>query len=276
MRRVLTPATIVLTAFAATASADAIDGVGLSASVVGTNLVEGVGENYTIRLWAELPAGWSLEAVAGNAALPMHLTPLDGTFFQAAFGGATSMSNNPAFYPIAPDVEWDTFLTIGRLTTTDNALREIGMDWANFESGGAHFADNGSIYILPVEVQGEPVTFQDACGQDREGVLIGQFTMLGATASLSGSFFLQAKDELGQVQRPEFASFAVGADGHTDVAVTPACSSDLDGDDRVSVTDLLTLLEQWYDGPCADISGDAVVDAQDVMYLVESWGACPE
>ncbi len=276
MRRVLKSAIIAVSMATVPAGGGVHEGVGLSAAVVGTNLVEGVGENYTVRVWAELPTGWKLEAVAGNATNPMHLTPVGGTFFQAAFGGATSMSNNPAFYPLAPDVEWDTFLTIGLLTSTDNALREIGMDWATFESGGGHYADNGSVYVLPTETQGEPAAFQDACGRERSGVLIGQFTMLGATASISGSLFLQAKDELGGVQRPEFPAFTIDADGHTDVSVTPACSADLNADDRVSVTDLLALLENWYGGPCVDITGDATVDAQDVMLLVESWGSCSE
>jgi hypothetical protein len=54
------------------------------------------------------------------------------------------------------------------------------------------------------------------------------------------------------------------------------CVGDLDGNNAVDVTDLLTLLAQW--GPCegceADLDGNDVVDVTDLLELLGNWGPC--
>jgi hypothetical protein len=254
--------------------AQSVDDIGVSAAVVGSDLVSDVGANRTIRVWVELPDGWRLDAVAGNGDHPMSLEVVGGMFYQDDFGGPTSKSINPLLFGLAPSMEWDSYLTIGALTITDNELQQIGMDWVDFEAGNAHAANNGSIFIVPTEPQGELSQFVDACGRIRTGVLIGQFTMLGEGASLLGSCLLQGKDELGLVWQYPLVDFAVDADGHSNFAATMACAADLDGSGLVDVTDLLQLLEDWSAGACADISGDATVGVADVMVLVEAWGVC--
>jgi hypothetical protein len=61
-----------------------------------------------------------------------------------------------------------------------------------------------------------------------------------------------------------------------------ACPADLDGDESVSTSDLLTLLGAW--GPCpppcpphhpADLNRDCQVNTADLIALLTSWGPCP-
>ena len=180
--------------------AQSVDDIGLSATLVGTDLIDpdpvtGFGPNKTIRVWAELPSGWRLDAVAGNASNPMSIEVVGGSFYQDAFGGPTSRDMNPLLFSLAPSLEWDTFLTIGALTSVDNELQQIGMVWTDFEAGNSLAINNGSVFVVPTEPQGELQTFTGSCGQARSGVLIGQFTLLGEGASLICSVLLQGKDE---------------------------------------------------------------------------------
>ncbi|NNF44555.1 MAG: hypothetical protein HKN62_16210 [Phycisphaerales bacterium] len=59
--------------------------------------------------------------------------------------------------------------------------------------------------------------------------------------------------------------------------IDPTCPGDLDGDQIVGFTDLLTLLAQW--GPChgccgADLDGDDLVGFTDLLSILALWGAC--
>jgi hypothetical protein len=57
----------------------------------------------------------------------------------------------------------------------------------------------------------------------------------------------------------------------------PACPADLDGDQIVSLNDLLLVLAAW--GPCPgcpeDLDDDDVVDLGDLLIVLAAWGACP-
>jgi hypothetical protein len=62
----------------------------------------------------------------------------------------------------------------------------------------------------------------------------------------------------------------------------PVCVGDLNGDNRVNVTDLLDLLSQWGDcmpcppTPCtADFNEDCRVNVTDLLELLAAWGDCP-
>ena len=91
-----------------------------------------------------------------------------------------------ALFGLFPSVQYDSFVTIGLLTDTDNAMLDIGIDWTEFETnGGAIWADNGTWFATP----------DDAQVYEQDGrVLIGQFTgaipegyvnILGKNADLS-------------------------------------------------------------------------------------------
>ena len=138
----------------------------------------------TYRLYVEVEAGARIDAVFGNAANELNIDVEGGSFVQSAYGGPTSMDINEAFFPFFPSLEWDSFVTIGRLSNTDNALNNIGIDWTSFESGGALVTDNGSWFVTPNDAQG---------GEVGGRVLIGQFTVTSG-AALIGHVSLQGKD----------------------------------------------------------------------------------
>jgi MYXO-CTERM domain-containing protein len=161
------------------------------------DLTEQVGDGavagtYTVRVYAELDAGNRLDAVYGNSATNMSMTYHDGaSAYQNSLGGPTSQSINPAFFPLAPSLEWDSYVTIGSLYNTDNALQSIGIDWAPWDpNGGDLFADNGTWFVTPADAQGEAVDGR---------VLVAQFTTFAGTGMYDMTFTsgFQGKDASG-------------------------------------------------------------------------------
>ena len=169
-------------ALAATASASPY--LGIIAELTDNG---GVIAGDTYRVYVELESGARVDAVFGNAANELSIDVDGGSFVQSPYGGATSQDNNEAFWPIFPELEFETFVTIGLLSNSGNALNNIGIDWANFEAGGALVTDNGSWFITPNDVQGEEIGGR---------VLIGQFTVTSG-AALIGHVSLQGKDSEG-------------------------------------------------------------------------------
>mgnify|MGYP004005900609 CR=1 FL=1 len=59
-----------------------------------------------------------------------------------------------------------------------------------------------------------------------------------------------------------------------------SCSSDINGDGIVSITDLLGIIDSWSpNGDCCpgcqgDVDGDLAVDVSDVLQVVGNWGVC--
>ena len=149
------------------------------------------GDSY--RLYADLDEGARIDAVYGNAqgTLSIGLSS-GGSFYQNALGGPTSTSINSAFFPLAPSVEWDSYVSIGALYQDGtpfgaNNLNNIGIDWSNFESGGSLETDNGSWFVTPDDAQG---------GEYLGSVFIGQFTIAGGgdIGDIIGQVNLQGKD----------------------------------------------------------------------------------
>ncbi len=148
---------------------------GLSYDIHGMNLVDGT---YTIRMYANVDAGDRLDAVYGNGTTGFSISMLDGasTYQNTTYGAPTRAGINEAFFPLAPSLEWDSYMTIGELYSgSNNALQDIGIDWSNWEGGGdlpaSGVVDNGTWFITPVDVQGEAVNGR---------VLVGQLTTYAA------------------------------------------------------------------------------------------------
>jgi len=164
------------------------DLLGLDYRIAGTNaLVEGVTEdNWTVEIYAVLPEGDRLDAVAGNTENNKTVTT-SGTFYQNAMGGPTSTSINSAFFPLAPDLEYDSYVTVGALHSdgypfANNALLDIGIDWTDFEAGGAVSTTNGTWFVTPADPQGAATLFTNAACEDHFGVLIARLTVIGPDA----------------------------------------------------------------------------------------------
>lgn len=156
----------------------------------------GFGETY--RMYVNLEAGTRIDAVFGNSVGNLSIGTQDGmNFYQHALGGNTSLAINSGFFPLAPSLEWDSYVSIGALYAngspfSGNALLDIGIDFGSFEGGGELATDNGSWFVTPVDAQGEELGGM---------VFIGQFTVVGGTgdgyADLTGQISLQGKDENG-------------------------------------------------------------------------------
>jgi hypothetical protein len=104
--------------------------------------------------------------------------------------------------------------------------------------------------------------------------LIGQFTLLGEGATLTGSVLLQGTNASAETWQRAVTSFIIDPDGVSDAIPQVACAADINSDGNVNINDLLDLLTRWSAGACADISGDARVDQDDFLYMVAAWGPC--
>jgi hypothetical protein len=154
-----------------------------------------MGNGETYRMYAMVGAGERVDAVFGNSVGPMSIDTAAGmSFYQNPLGGNTSQAINSSFFPLAPSLEWDSYVTIGALYANGspfagNAMMDIGIDWSGFEAGGAIDTANGSWFVTPVDAQG---------GEINGRVLIGQFTVVGGTGNgyedLVGCMSFQGKD----------------------------------------------------------------------------------
>ena len=140
---------------------------------------------WTARIFANFDAATDeLDAVYGDAD---NLLSIDSTggFYQNAFGGATSLSINPALYAAFPSLVNDSWVTIGLEDQVGNAMLTIGIDYDDFEGGGNIATDNGTWFATPADAQ-------VLAGADLR-VMIGQFTMFGTESHVSGLINIQGK-----------------------------------------------------------------------------------
>jgi len=136
----------------------------------------------TMRLYGNFTASTDqLNAVFADSQSSLYIRS-DNGFYQHQFGGPTSVSINPALYPLFPSLEYDSWVTIGREDQIDNAMLDVGIDWTEFESGGDIEFDNGTWFASPDDAQ-------VLAGNDLR-VLIGQFTTYGWDSQIYGSINL--------------------------------------------------------------------------------------
>ena len=142
---------------------------------------------WTARIYATFDAPTDqLNAVFGDSDDPLLISSTNG-FYQNPYGGPTSKSINPAFYDFAPSLVQDSWVTIGLEDQVDNAMLDIGIDWTDFEAGGAISTSNGSWFATPDDAQCLAGSYSDL------RVMIGQFTMYGLDSSVSGVLNIQGK-----------------------------------------------------------------------------------
>ena len=119
----------------------------------------------TYRIYVDIDDG-ELDAVYGDTANALEVNS-DSGFYQNPFGGYGTP--NAALFVAFPSLEFDSFVTIGLLNDTGDAMMDIGIDWNDFEdNGGNIWTDNGTWFATPDQPQ-----VLDVNGQ----VLIGQFTV---------------------------------------------------------------------------------------------------
>ena len=247
--------------------------IGIRYDVLGTNLVTDDEETWTVDVYAVLADGCRLDAVAGDIN-QSKMVSTTGSFYQNIYGGPTSQDINPSLFSAFPDLEYDSFVTIGLTDQNGNALSNIGIDWTDFEAGGAIDSTDGSWYVTPEDVQGDSGTFQDQFCEDNNGVRIARLTVRGLDSIVFFEALFQGKDGGGTTWQAN-DSMAIAYD---DCDAPTSCPGDINLDGNVDVLDLLQVIATW--GPCgscpADVDGNGVVDVIDLLEVIANWGPCPE
>ncbi len=149
---------------------------GLTYEVVGDSTVEAY---TTYRVYAQFDpeADIDMTSLFGNAEFPWWTTTM-GTFYQHPLGEDFGGNINPGFFSYFPELEYDSWLTIGAAPGDYNALAQQNMylHLPSFNAGEDMIIDTeegAQIFLNPgaSETQGVP----DADGR----LLLGQFTTDG-------------------------------------------------------------------------------------------------
>lgn len=190
------------------------DGVfqGLVYELVGENTVDG---DATYRVYAQFEPGAAVDMTAlyGNATAPWWTTTT-GAFYQHPFGADFGGNINPGFFGMFPELEFDSWLTIGAAPGDYNALAQENMyiHLPSFNAGEDMIIDTpegAQIFLNPgaSDTQGVP---------DAEGkLLVGQFTTSGVVFLRYNIQFEGADDQLYQYPDVEL-TFPPIAGGCTD------------------------------------------------------------
>ena len=92
---------------------------------------------HTFRVYAQFSnPNDQLVSIYGTADNPLSITTTT-TFFQSAVGGPTAEGLNPLLLESFPDLEWDSYVTIGAEDNSGEGVQSAGLDYNTFEAGGA-------------------------------------------------------------------------------------------------------------------------------------------
>jgi hypothetical protein len=167
--------------------------MGVSIEAVAEHTTGDLAGMTTYRVYATLAAeGDFLSSVSGEGAFSTQLRTTT-SFYQHDFGGATPNTISALLYPVYPDLEYDSWVTIGLESMPDlvagegmvNIAEPGGDTWAStvFEGGGdivINSSYGGAWYAL----NGDSNGLADEDGR----VLVAQLTTDG---SVNGQLFLQ-------------------------------------------------------------------------------------
>ena len=130
---------------------------GVSAEIHQVNGIDGY---VTWRVYAEFDdPNDQLIAFYGYDLEPLEIHTA-GDFYQNSFGGPTSINISSSQWGFVPDMEWDSFLTVGYPDNTGNLMQNVGFDYTDFEAGNSWTVDDligGSIFNLPGDPMSSPV-----------------------------------------------------------------------------------------------------------------------
>ena len=213
MNRLLALAPFVLISTAASAQTTSFTGV--SGEVVSYQSLDGA-TRAVVRLYAELSdpsESLYVQYTSNNGPATVLETTDPQGFWQAPFGGNTSLAINPAVVDIHPETAYDSYLTIGAPDASGgNGLLEVGMEWDGWNTGGSLSWTDGGVFQLPDTVWTYPV----------EGrVLLAQVTVTAGEV-VSGRFSLDSRIGVGNSFSHTDVPFSVD----TGLVGIPHCSDD--------------------------------------------------
>lgn len=248
----------------------------ISWSVVGVDLLSSGEPSYTVDVYVEVPVDWRVDAVAGNQAQQKTVAS-STTFYQDPYGGPTSQQVNPDFYPMAPDLEWDSRVTIGALDASgmpfpENALNDIGIDWTDFEAGNDLSVGDGTWFIIPTDAQGNSQAFTDSTCTERNGVLIARLTSMGHASEILFEALFQGRDA-DYVTWQDTAAATIMYQGELDCngnGAPDACdiaSGNSNDDNANGIPDECESGCEW------DLDGNGVTDVNDLLTLIAGFPA---
>ena len=244
--------------------------------VIGTDLLSDGSANYTVDVYAETPDQWRIDAVAGNQNQQKTVTSTT-SFYQDSYGGPTSQGVNPALYPMVPDLEWDSRVTIGCLDSSgdpfsENALNDIGIDWTNFEDGGDLSVGNGTWFIIPTDDQGDSQPFTDSGCTQRNGVLIARLTTMEYSSEILFEALFQGRDD-SNVTWQDIASGTITYEGEQDCngnGNPDACDIANGDSDDANGNGIPDECESDCSG---DADGDGDTDVDDILAIINGFGS---
>ena len=230
--------------------------LGLGYSIVGSNLVDDAEPTWTVDVYAVLADNCRLDAVAGDSTTSKMVTSTT-SFYQNVYGGNTSAAINPVLFDAFPDLRYDSFMTIGRFDSSDNNLSDIGIDFSNFENGGAIDASDGSWFVTPDDPQGASANFQNESCESGNGVLIARLTVRDLSASVYVEALFQGKDAGGDTWQSS-GTLSIVYDDCNGIF----CDGDFNQDGVVDVSDLLHVIANW----------GTPYDVADLLLVIADWG----
>jgi hypothetical protein len=130
----------------------------------------------TYRVYAQLPsAEYSLHAVFGDSESSLIIEST-APFYQHSYGGNTAMNVNAAVLGIAPELAYDSWITIGKDHGNNNNLWDAGITYNSFADGNALLIQDGAWFLLPTDPQTKE-------GQNNL-ILIAQLTTTGIASGV--------------------------------------------------------------------------------------------
>lgn len=233
---------------------------GLSFELVSENAIAGYN---TYRVYADFAFnGDQVAAVFGQDVTPLTISTT-GTFYQNVLGGAFSTSINQGLFATQPDLEFDSWLTIGT-ESGPNSLFVLNVNTTSFEAGGSlniNDPDGGAWYVLPDE---EALAFPDANGK----VLLAQLTSNG---DISIQLNLQYRAANGS--SPQMINQTLNI-----LFEQSSCLGDFTGDGQIGSADLLIFLAGFgCSSSCpTDLTGDDQSGTADLLVFLSVFGTiCP-
>jgi len=148
------------------------------------SLDTGFGGLTTYRVYVDVDSGNQVDAIFGDTDNPLAIRS-STTFYQNQFGLYSPPAE--ALFGFFPSLEFDSFVSIGLLTDTDDAMLDIGIDWTDFESnGGDIYTNNGTWFATPDDAQVMEVEGRVLIGQfTTDGNITGEINILGKNADLT-------------------------------------------------------------------------------------------